>query len=54
MLYMFNLLGGSKYKIYIMTTITNIVMYLHPPSKFKIYNMTASFFVDKLIVWGYR
>ena len=25
MLYMLNLLGGSKYKIYIMTTITNVV-----------------------------
>ena len=32
-----NLTGGSKYKIYNMTT-----LYLHPPSKFKIYNMTGS------------
>ena len=38
MLLNLNLLGGCKYKMYKMTTI----LYYHPPSKFKFYNMTLN------------
>ena len=36
-----SLLGGCKYEIYNMTTCHVVNLYLHPPSKFKIYNMTS-------------
>lgn len=39
MLYILNLPGGSKYKIYNMTT-NLYILYLRPLGKFKIYNMT--------------
>ena len=40
-----NLLGACKNKIYNMTKI----LYLHPPSKFKIYNMTLLYWLCNIL-----